>query len=175
MSLTETTVRNDVFLTVVSSTPGKDEDDLLQPSSSSENTDNDDGISSMEEVALLLMALGDENVQVEEVVLGNGDVQLDVANTEVEATEGNITTSTSNPWDIDVESIFGLPMPSSEKKEKKLKKSSSLTSHRILTSEEVIREKKMKEAEREKLNFEKEKRKQIRQLKRESRVDIVTK
>ena len=142
--------------------------------SSSENTDNDDGIPSMEEVALLLMALGDENVQVEEVVLGNGDVQLDVANTEVEATEGNITTSTSNPWDIDVESIFGLPMPSSEK-EKKIKKSSSLTSHRILTGEEVIREKKMKEAEREKLNFEKEKRKQIRQLKRESRVDIVTK
>lgn len=84
--------------------------------SSSENTDNEDGIPSMEEVALLLMALGDENVQVEEVVLGNGDVQLDVANTEVEATEGNITTSTSNPWDIDVESIFGLPMPSSEKK-----------------------------------------------------------
>lgn len=33
MSLTETTVRNDVFLPVVSSTPGKDEDDLLQPSS----------------------------------------------------------------------------------------------------------------------------------------------
>jgi hypothetical protein len=65
-------------------------------------------------------------------------------------------------------------MPSSEK-EKKIKKSSSLTSHRILTGEEVIREKKMKEAEREKLNFEKEKRKQIRQLKRESRVDIVTK
>ena len=81
--------------------------------------DNDDGIPSMEEVALLLMALGDENVQVEEVVLGNGDVQLNVANTEVEATEGNITTSTSNPWDIDVESIFGLPMPSSEKKRKK--------------------------------------------------------
>jgi hypothetical protein len=41
-------------------------------------------------------------------------------------------------------------MPSSEK-EKKIKKSSSLTSHRILTGEEVIREKKMKEAEREKL------------------------
>jgi hypothetical protein len=39
----------------------------------------------------------------------------------------------------------------------------------------VIREKKMKKAEREKLNFEKEKTKQIRQLKRESRVDIVTK
>jgi len=39
----------------------------------------------------------------------------------------------------------------------------------------VIREKKMKETERDKLNFEKEKRKQIRQLKRESRVDIVTK
>ena len=143
--------------------------------SSSENTDNDDGIPSMEEVALLLMALGDENVQVEEVVLGNGDVQLDVANTEVEATEGNITTSTSNPWDIDVESIFGLPMPSSEKKTKKTLKNHPVSSHRILTSEEVIREKKMKEAEREKLNFEKEKRKQIRQLKRESRVDIVTK
>ena len=113
MSLTETTVRNDVFLPVVSSTPGKNEDDVLQPSSSSENTDNDDGIP---KVALLLIALGDENVQVEEVVLGNDDVQLDVANTEVEATEGNITTSTSIPWDIDVESIFGLPMPSSEKK-----------------------------------------------------------
>lgn len=113
MSLTETTVRNDVFLPVVSSTPGKNEDDVLQPSSSSENTDNDDGIP---KVALLLIALGDENVQVEEVVLGNDDVQLDVANTEVEATEGNITTSTSISWDIDVESIFGLPMPSSEKK-----------------------------------------------------------
>lgn len=89
MSLTETTVRNDVFLPVVSSTPGKNEDDVLQPSSSSENTDNDDGIP---KVALLLIALGDENVQVEEVVLGNDDVQLDVANTEVEATDFNFNS-----------------------------------------------------------------------------------
>lgn len=112
MSLTETTVRNDVFLPVVSSTPGKDDDDVPQTSSSSENTGNNDGIPSMEGISLLLMALGDENYQVEEVFLGNGDVQFDVENTEVEATEGNITTLTS---DIDVESIFGLQMPSSEK------------------------------------------------------------
>ena len=44
-----------------------------------------------------------------------------------------------------------------------------MTSHRILTSEEVIREKMNKAAEKEKIQKEKEMRKQLRQLKKEAK------
>ncbi|CAC5404099.1 SF1 [Mytilus coruscus] len=185
ISVNESTVRNDEFLPVVISTPSNDEIEVLQPAFSpiAEIRNIDDGFPTLDQVPLLLMALGNDEVQLEEIpatqdlVLSNDDndgVQLETLNTELGNVEGITEVNTlkrsitnSDHWNMDVESIFGLATASSEKK-KKLRKSSSLTSHRILTSEEVMREKRMKEAEKEKLVFEKEKRKEIRQMKRES-------
>ncbi|CAG2244263.1 unnamed protein product [Mytilus edulis] len=149
ISVNESAVRNDEFLPVIISTPSKDEIEVLQPAFSpiAETRDIDDGFPSLDQVPLLLMALG------------NGEVQLEELENVESVTQVNTLTN-SNPWNLDVESIFGLETASSEKK-KKLRKSTSLTSHRILTSEEVMREKRIKEAEKENLSLKRRKEKKM--------------
>ncbi|XP_061195392.1 uncharacterized protein LOC133203632 [Saccostrea echinata] len=76
---------------------------------------------------------------------------------------GNLVLKEEDPqpsaWDAEVESIFAIP-PAESKKSKNVK-SKSLTSHRLLTSEEIIESKRMKLAEKER----KEKQRAERQMK----------
>ncbi|CAG2196481.1 unnamed protein product [Mytilus edulis] len=105
ISVNESAVRNDEFLPVIISTPSKDEIEVLQPAFSpiAETRDIDDGFPSLDQVPLLLMALG------------NGEVQLEELENVESVTQVNTLTN-SNPWNLDVESIFGLETASSEKK-----------------------------------------------------------
>ena len=105
---------------------------------------SDLGVPSQDDVPLLLMALDTENIIL----------------SEMSESEINISAN-SSVWNNEIESIFSIPQSTAPKKPKKR----ALTSHRLLTSDEVINEKREMLANKEKLEQLKLQRKLVREQK----------
>lgn len=111
-----------------------------------------------------VIATADENGN---VVLDDPSVLLDlIVSGQLEITSSSNETASANPdvvsWNDVINHEFQLPSPVEEKKQKTSKK---LTSHRLLTSDEIYLLKKTEKENKEKMEREKEERKRVRELK----------
>jgi hypothetical protein len=95
--------------------------------------------------------------------------QLEIIHHEQQGEIDSADNSSSVTWSASVESVFELPTPAAASEKKVNRK--KITSHRLLTSDEIYEQKTQEKENKIRQEFEKEQRKIAREMKRKNKME----